>query len=492
MLFDKRQLYYSVPMKDKKTPLKDRVRPCLSVLSENQKKKIHYESLKILSSIGVRIESKKAQKIFSRHLPMRETKGDVIRIPAEIVETSIQLAPQNINIYNRFGKLAFSLPGEARFGVGGTNLYYQDPETDQMIPFDRQRTAICVKLGERLSEFDAVSTLGIIQDVPLEKADLYQALEMTANTIKPLIVLISDDNRMPAVLDLLTFLHGDLAAKPFVMPFLNPVTPLVINKGTSDKMFAAIERNLPFIYANVGIAGGTTPIMPAAGLTLMNAELLAGLVLSQLIKERSPVLLGSMGLNMDMKSGFPVAGPMRFLMTLACADMMTYYQIPHFGTSGGKNGWGADIITTGYEWFNHLICCMGKIGLASFVGSNFRGLAFTPSLAVYGNEVIDQVRRFTKGFDLDNPSIGFDEIVSAGPGGNFVASDLTLKHFREAYIPSVIFPQLSLDEWQKKEQPPAEEILKRYTAELITSLKPAADYDEIMERGENFIRKLKK
>jgi DNA-binding Lrp family transcriptional regulator len=43
------------------------------------------------------------------------------------------------------------------------------------------------------------------------------------------------------------------------------VSYLVMNAGTVDKILIAIERGLPFIYSNYGMAGASTPITPAEG-----------------------------------------------------------------------------------------------------------------------------------------------------------------------------------------------------------------------------------
>ena len=60
-----------------------------------------------------------------------------------------------------------------------------------------------VRLGQALPSFDVVSTVGIIQDVGPETADLYATLEMVANGVKPLAVLVSQEELYPSVLDLL-------------------------------------------------------------------------------------------------------------------------------------------------------------------------------------------------------------------------------------------------------------------------------------------------
>jgi hypothetical protein len=44
------------------------------------------------------------------------------------------------------------------------------------------------------------------------------------------------------------------------------------------------------------------------------------------------------------------ADPKLYLIDLVCAEMMEYYHLPHYGSSGGAMGWGADIINSGHQW----------------------------------------------------------------------------------------------------------------------------------------------
>ena len=62
---------------------------------------------------------------------------------------------------------------------------------------------LMVRLGNSLQSYDAISTVGVIQDVSPEVSDLYATLEMIANTTKPLVLLISKEEVFAAVLDLL-------------------------------------------------------------------------------------------------------------------------------------------------------------------------------------------------------------------------------------------------------------------------------------------------
>jgi trimethylamine--corrinoid protein Co-methyltransferase len=105
-----------------------------------------------------------------------------------------------------------------------------------------------VGLGNNLPSYDVISTIGIIRDVETNKADLIALLEMVANTIKPLIILISDEKQFLPGLILLERLVGELSAKPFIIPYFNPVTPLIINQATADNMLTSIEQGVPYIF----------------------------------------------------------------------------------------------------------------------------------------------------------------------------------------------------------------------------------------------------
>ncbi len=222
-------------------------------------------------------------------------------------------------------------------------------------------------------------------------------------------------------------------------------------------------------------------------LTLLNAELLAGLVFSQLVKPGTPVILGSLPAFFDMKMMVDFFDPQTMLLNLACAEMMSYYKIPHAGTSGSANGWGVDLISSLTLCINQLTSCLGKVGLAPFVGGSFGSKVFSPTLVVYANEIIEQSRQFSKGFTIDDQFTEFDEIKQIGVGGNFISSRQTMNLFRKAYHTSSIFPRLSLEKWQELNHPEATKLLREKTIELINQHNFPEDQTEIISKGEYLI-----
>jgi trimethylamine---corrinoid protein Co-methyltransferase len=468
----------------------DHARPRLTLLGEGQIGAVHEASLRVLLELGLRVDSERARRVFAGSGGAR-VEGDRVFIDRDLVEWAIRVAPSTVDVYDRRGEKAFRLGEEGtRFGAGVTNLWYQDPLTDELQPFAREHMASGVRLCQALPGYDVISTLGVLRDLPPSVADLYAVLEMVANSTKPLVLLISDEKLFPTVLDLLQALPGGLGPRPFVIPYLNPITPLSINEGTSDKLLDSVARGIPAIFSNYGMAGMTTPITCAGTLALLNAELLAGLVLGQLGREGAAVILGSLPMFFEMKHVVDFYDSQTFLINLACAEMMAHYGIPHAGTSGSGEGWGPDLLAAGTQWMNHLTSVIGKVGLAPFVGSSLNSKAFSPALTVYGNDVIGQARLFAEGFPVDEATLGVDEAIEQlKQDGHFLMSPTTLERYQSAYF-SGIFPHIALEKWEEDGRPRVDRLLRERTRELLAEAEAPDDHDAIVAAGEEFIRGL--
>ena len=469
------------------------VRPEFRLLTEDQIHFVHARSLAILNRVGVRVDSPRAREILLASEGVSLAAGSAegenrVVFHGAVVEWALNEAPATVLVHDRLGQPAFRVGADrTRFGVGATNLFYQDPVTDELSRFSRHHMAISTLLAQNLPNFDMVSTLGVVQDYPPETADLYASLELIANTTKPIVLLISAHGLFDAALDLAEVLRPGLSENPFLIPYLNPVTPLVINEGTAEKLMSTVERGLPVIYSNYSMAGMSTPITAAGTLTLLNAELLAGLVLAQLIRPGTPVILGSLPAFFDMKTLQDFFDPHSMLLNQACAEMMAHYRVPHAGTSGCGIGWGPDLAAGGQIWTNHLLSLIGKSGMAPFVGGTLGSKALSPALVVYSDDVIGQAVRLAEGFPLSDQGLDMDTLVDQGPGGSFLTSDLTLGSVREAYYQSDLMPRIGLEDWEQKGRPRFESLVREHTRNLLEDQAPLDDHDDLIAKGEAFI-----
>jgi len=467
------------------------VHPRLQLLGPEQIREVHRYSVQILEDTGIKVESRTALNIFNKSdgIKIRE---DVVYIQDELIDHAIRQAPSNIEIFRRTGEHAFHLGSKqganTHFGIGVTNSWFQDIESKRVERFTRKHMQHSTKLGDLLENYEMISTLGVASDAPVDKLDMYATLDMYANTTKPLVLLISGENKINEVFDLLSALHGDISLRPFCIPYVNPITPLVLNKATTDKMIASIRRRLPLMYSNYGMYGGSSPITEGGSLALLNAELLAGLVFSQLLQEGSEIILGSLPAAFDMTSMGSLYTPSSYLLNLACAEMMNFYEIPHCGTSGSSSGRGADLQASGNLWLNHLSSCLGKIGCAPFVGGNFDSMAFSPSTVVLSGQIIGEARKFARGFELDKHSINLQEINLVGHGGDYFTSQQTLASLQELSQTEPLWSSLSLETWEQRDRPTVEKELIDQTRDLYARAQKESEASmELIREGEQYI-----
>ncbi len=469
------------------------VKPKLQVLTKEQIRKIHQYSLDILASTGVKVECEEALEIFAESGKV-SIKDNIVYIQKDLVDFALKSVPSQVKIYNKSGEQAFELGAEqdkTYFGIGVTNINFQDIETSKTIPFSRTHMQVCTKLGDILDSYDMISTLGMPNDIEAENIDLYNALDMYTNTSKPIVLLVSESNKIAEVFKLFQSLHGDISSKPFIIPYFNPISPLVLNKSTTHKMSETISYNLPFIFSNYGMYGGTTPISEAGTLAVLNAELLAGLIYSQLLKQSTPVILGSLpaGFNMEIMGSYYSTSS--YLMNMASAELMDFYNVPHCGTSGSGTGRGPDLLATGSLWLNHLSSCLGKVGMAPFVGGNFDSTAFSPATVVLSDYIISKARKFSHGFVLNDSITNINEINAIGHGGNFLTSEQTLASLFDYGNESSFWQSMSHDTWKEQGNPEAKKFLIDYSLELYGKAETESQkFSDEIKKGEKLIERI--
>ena len=66
------------------------------------------------------------------------------------------------------------------------------------------------------------------------------------------------------------------------------------------------------------------------------------------------------------------------------------------------------------------------------------------------DELAGEVRFILNGIEVNIETLALDVIDSVGPGGHYLTSDHTLRHFREAWMPDLVGDRHSFDTWKAK------------------------------------------
>jgi trimethylamine--corrinoid protein Co-methyltransferase len=312
-------------------------------LPPQKAEKIHEATLKVLEKTGVKLDHEEAEELFLKAGAEKDQDGRIL-IPRKLVAEALAKIQPNrrIRLFSRDGdKSIVTKIGRTYFGPGGDALYNIDPIT---LEFRRSRSTDIrnnVLIADALPSFEFIMSMALPEDVPPNKLYATVFLEMAKNTTKPLVVTstsLDDLMHMHEIGAIITGGKDKLKKKPFFIAYLDPISPLIMDRVSTDKLLYCAEHGIPILYAAGANCGSSAPVTPEGAVVQGSAECLAGLTLAILKNEQIQFIYGANTSAMDMASTIVSYGdPTWFKTSAMYSDMGMYYRLPSWGTAGSSD-----------------------------------------------------------------------------------------------------------------------------------------------------------
>jgi trimethylamine--corrinoid protein Co-methyltransferase len=448
--------------------------PSFRVLSEEQCERIHRATLKVLETVGVKVELPEGREILRKAGATVE--GEIVKIPKGLVEEALKKAPSSFTVWDRLGNEALELGGRrSHFGGCASCPQILDPRTGERRPCTRADVAEFARMNDYLPNMEFIMLLGQVRDVPSPIATQIEFKETVSNTVKPILMCCNEMDVFEDVYEMLVSISGGadaLAERPFLIVYTEPITPLVHGYGL-EVALRSVERGLPVVNTPMPMGGATAPVTYAGIITLGTAESVSGIVMQQLVKPGAPSVFGGIPSAMDMLTTIYSYGtPELPLLCSALTDMSHYYDLPMFGTAGVSDSKFLDAqagMEYGISALASVMCGSNLIHDTGFLDHS-EVLSFEGHLLM--DELAGYIRQFMKGVEVSDETLALDIIGRVGPGGTFVAEEHTFRHFRELHRAKHLDRsryQLAQMEGMK----PLDEVLRERACEILESHRPA-------------------
>jgi trimethylamine--corrinoid protein Co-methyltransferase len=170
-------------------------------------------------------------------------------------------------------------------------------------------------------------------------------------------------------------------------------------------------------------------------------------------------------------SVFSYGAPEFRLTSSAFADMYHYYGLPMWSTVG-TDSHCFDQQASMEHAIATLLAAMDGANLIHDIGYLGQGLIGHPGMLLMGNEIISYVKRILRGFELTPDTIGLDTIRKVGPGGNYLAEDHTVKHFRTELWQPQFLNRDDPETWEAKGKRSYEDRVLRKTLAVLETHTP--------------------
>lgn len=238
--------------------------------------------------------------------------------------------------------------------------------------------------------------------------------------------------------------------QPALVSLINVSSP----RRYDDRMLAALK-----VYARARqgllitpfiLAGAMGPASVAGSIAQLNAEALAGIALVQMLSPGCPVIYGSFFATMDLQSGSLTLGTPESQTGLYLgAQLARHYRLPYRGGGAFSSSKLPDA-QAGYESVQAMLPTV-------MAGTNFvlhaagwldNGLAAGYAKFVLDCEIAGMLHTWAKGVDLSDEALAFDALAEVPPGGHYLGTAHTMRHFRDAFYRAELFDYTSAEQWE--------------------------------------------
>ena len=427
--------------------------PTIRMLSDEQVEAIHHTSLDILSQTGIVMKNAVGRELLLDAGAWESEQR--LKVPPLLVMDAIASAPPRIPMFNRLGEL--TMPLEANkvfFGPGSDCPFTIDLETGQRRQATAEDVRRIAKLCDGLGQIDFVMSMGTPSDVPPLDHYLHSFINMIRGSVKPNVYTANNREDMEAIYRIACAVAGgetELREKPFLLHYAEPISPLLFNDESVDKLLFCAEKGIPVTYLPSPNTGGGGPITLAGALALGNAECLAGLALSQLVRPGAPFLYGMNTAALDMKSAIVSYGSPEWPLGMAaCADLARYYDLPVWGTAGATDSKVVDAQAGIEATVSVMTAFLTRCNLNHDVGYIEYGTTSSMEMLVMVDEIIRDARYVMGGVEVSERTLAREAIHRARPGGGFLADDHTLDNWKWAQWQPALIDRMRYDRWVEK------------------------------------------
>lgn len=428
----------------------------ISLLSEREVGDIHDASMAILRDTGVMVHHDDILRMLSQAGAKVDRERKIARLPERLITDCVTKVGKQYVLYGRDKNKT------ARFGYGDFVLMsspgqfaWIDLHTGRRRPATIRDTHDAIHLADALDNIAIVGAMAQPEEVSAKYRDVFLTAELVKATGKPTRCWVRNGATARYILEIYRAVAGGdaaLRASPMVEAFLEPISPLQLPGDGLDVVKEFAQAGQPVSIGPMAMAAGTGPATLAGTLAQENAEILAGVVITQLLAPGTPITYGGIPHIMDPRTSICSFGsPEQGLMAVAMVQVARFYGLPVYINVGLTDAKLPDA-QAGVEKATTML--LGVLaGADTFGHCGICGTDHAGSLLwlAFDNEIMNYVGRIAGGFQVNADTLATELVRAVGPGGNFLAEPHTVEHFRkELWLPSAIWTRLSYEGWENQ------------------------------------------
>ena len=442
-------------------------------LSDSMAELVHARSVEILSEVGFCVpENDLLACLKAEGFPV-DWESQMVRVTPDLLDAALARLPRDVKLYNRTGEIPAPFDRGSCFMGAGTPVNVLDLESGKRRPATWRDARNLVLLQDALPQVDIVRPTVTATDLG-ECSDLVEIAELLRCTVKPVVHRTLSPDRVDAAVEMLSAVAGGMEAfraRPNFATLYCPISPGYFTPENVRCMLRWAKHGVPITLLSMAMGGASAPATLLGELVVINADILAWVVVLEILYPGVPLLYGSVSAVLDMRSGLlPLGAPERGMVNAGAALMGRTYGIPSM--CGGLSSDAKELdAQAGFEKAVTAVPLMLEgADIIYGVGATDAGSSISYAQMVLDDEFIAGLRRMMQGIDVHDLDEEVALIKANTPRGNFLRAKHTRRTFREHWLPGILNRD-SYETWQAKGET-IEQICRRKAREILAEHRP--------------------
>lgn len=434
---------------------------------------VHEKSAEILSEVGTCVpEPDVLTRLKAAGFPV-DTESQMVRITEDLLGAALERLPRGVILYDRAGKIPAPFEERSCFMGAGTPVNVFDLHNGQRRAATHRDVCGLVTLQDALPQVDIVRPTVTATDRG-ECSDLVEIAELLRRTTKPIVHRTLSAERVDAAFEMIAAVAGGeeaFRAHPNFATLYCPISPGYFTPENVRCMLAWAEHGVPITLLSMAMGGASAPATLLGELVVINADILAWMVILQILYPGTPLLYGSVSAVLDMHTGLlPLGAPERGMINSGAAVMARYYGIPSM--CGGLSADAKEVdAQAGFEKAVTAVpLLLERASIIYGVGAMDAGATISYEQMVLDDDIIAGLRRMMEGIAIHDLEEEVALIKEKTPRGNFLKARHTKQHFREHWLPNILSRD-AYETWHAKGEPIAQ-VCRRRAAEILDQHHP--------------------
>ena len=422
-------------------------------VSDDELEAIHEASLRVLAETGIDFLDETARRQLV-DVGCR-VDGDRVRFDPDLVMHLVSTAPAEFTMH---------APSPARnLHMGGDVLTFTSVASPPFVTGlgrdrrdgNRDDYRNLIKLGQMLN---AVHT---VAGYPVEPMDLHPSIRhlyathdmLTLSDKVPFVYSLSRQRNLDAI-EMTRIArgadHDAMDVEPSLYSVINASTPLRYDTVMLHGIQEMSARNQCIVITPFTLAGAMAPVTVAGALVLQNAEALAGIAYTQVVRAGAPVIYGGFTSNVDMRSGAPAFGtPEYWKACLISGQLARRYRVPY--RSSNVNASNSVDAQSAYESVIALWgAVMGGVNLLLHgAGWLEGGLLASYEKMVIDADLLNMVTAMLEPVVIDDAALAVEAIAEVGPAGHFFGTQHTQDRYATEHFQPMVSSWANFETWDE-------------------------------------------